>query len=70
MSLYERSQPMAINEYRDRTARETSMVGVQFMAFTCRICRQRRPLAGRKQIVPGDKRYGYRCAGCVQERTA
>lgn len=62
------SQPEAIQEYRDRTHAENPS---RFSdTFYCQTCRAKRPLAGRRQAVRGDRRSGFVCAECVAKREA
>lgn len=64
MSIYHQDQPVAINAFRDNTAKQATMAGVAIGRFTCKICGQSRLLSGRKRIT---KHHvdGYKCAQCA-----
>ena len=53
-------------EYRDVSERNArSMPALFSHTFTCRACGERFPLsAGRKQVVSGKPKHGFRCLSC------
>lgn len=57
-------------EYRDTSERNArSMPALFSQTFTCRACGKRFPLsAGRKQVVSGRPKYGFRCIDCHTKR--
>jgi len=59
-------------QYRDISERNAkSMPALFSCTFTCRACHQLYPLsAGRKQVVPGQPKYGFRCMDCHAKREA
>ena len=51
--------------YRERSC-NASMAGVQMGAtFRCTRCKQAKPAMGRKPMVKGYSKAGYKCADCV-----
>lgn len=52
---------------REVTARQASMPGVTVASFVCRCCGRERLAHGRRQIVKGTSRFGYKCAECVED---
>lgn len=59
-------------QYRDTSERNArSMPALFSHTFTCRACGERFPLsAGRKQVVSGQPKYGFRCMDCHAKREA
>ena len=59
-------------QYRDVSERNAkSMPALFSCTFTCRACGERFPLsAGRKQVVSGRPKHGFRCLGCHEKREA
>ena len=59
-------------QYRDISERNAkSMPALFSCTFTCRACGERFPLsAGRKQVVPGQPKYGFRCLPCHARKEA
>jgi hypothetical protein len=50
--------------YREQT-NKLRIPSVAFATFKCVTCKEYRPLQGRRVLVKGAPRFGYRCARCV-----
>ena len=54
-----------LDQYRAATLRQASLPGVTGLSFICRQCGLSRQIGGRKRVVKGTTRFGFRCAHCV-----
>ena len=60
-----------IARYREQTERRAkTMAGVAGPSFHCRGCGEKKTIKGRKPLVPGYTKAGYRCAECVAKKEA
>lgn len=64
--LYEFASTEWINEFRERTERNSTMTGVTFPTFMCKKCKTNRSTVGRKHAVKGYPKHGYICAECAK----
>lgn len=52
--------------YRERS-NNASMAGIALgQSFMCKSCKQPRDRVGRKPVIKGYSRAGYRCSSCVE----
>lgn len=57
------------HDYRQQSAKNAgAMNGVVRCIFVCRVCKDSKPITGRKMMVMGYSKAGYRCAECVAKR--
>ena len=55
----------SLNRYRERTNQTTKkMPGVSFLTFKCKVCREVKPVKGRKS---NGYKAGFRCFDCVSK---
>jgi hypothetical protein len=66
MSIYEKSQPASIDDFR-RATLNSNMSGVMNPTFRCAKCRTSKRTRGRKPVSKTDKRAGYVCADCQND---
>lgn len=66
MSIFERTESIAINQYRDQTESHKKMLGVMMPTFVCQRCKQRKGTAGRRAVVKGSSKFGYLCGECAK----
>lgn len=58
------------HDFRTATARNAAkMNGVVRCTFVCRVCHKTHAIAGRKAMVPGYSKAGYKCATCAAKRS-
>ena len=67
MSRYATGEPDAIDRARRVTALDAKMAGVMCSSFRCVCCGKDRKTEGRRQMVKGTNKFGYKCAVCVGE---
>lgn len=65
MSLYTFGEPSRTHCMRAVTANQAAMAGVTEGSFICACCRLPKNARGRKQLVKGTSKFGYKCAECV-----
>lgn len=65
MSLYTFGEPARTHCMRKTTDNQASMAGATEGSFICRCCGLPKNARGRKQMVKGTNKYGYKCASCA-----
>lgn len=58
--------PTDTEQYRDSTATHRAMAGVTGPSFRCVKCKQVRSTKGRRAVIKGYSRAGYRCRECAR----
>lgn len=57
--------PTQVASFRKTTENHATYSGVHSPSFRCQACGQNKLAKGRKQVVPGTSRFGYKCADCA-----
>ena len=65
--FYYYNQPVAISEYRDKTNAHASTIYSGTPTFKCAKCKSVKHITGRKAMVKGYSKAGYKCADCVDK---
>lgn len=53
-------------DYRDKTESMKVMMGAMRPSFICRCCGQNRAIGGRKMVVSGYPKAGWKCRDCAE----
>lgn len=68
--LYGFAQPVAVSQFRDRTAKHAKMAGVTYSTFICKQCGLSKSVTGSRFITPKHPKDGRLCADCLPASVA
>lgn len=63
--IYHPSQPTWHDQFRSNTAKHATCAGITSPRFVCKCCGRSKPTSGRKPLVKGTGKFGYKCADCA-----
>ena len=59
--------PLEVEVFRTQTERQKPMAGIMSPSFKCVVCKINKKTKGRKAVLRGSSKAGYKCADCVSK---